>query len=62
MKITDIQFTDEDRTNKGMRKDLNYLNKLFKGDLPEWLVGNVMKVRRNDNNKDLGLLNSKALF
>jgi hypothetical protein len=60
MKITEITFTEKDKKNKGMRKDLNYLSKVFKGDLPKWLVDKVMTIRRKE--QSLGSLNIKSVF
>jgi len=59
MKITDINFIEEDKTDKHLRKDITYLCKLFGQDsLPEWLVNKILKIRRNDRN--FALLSSKG--
>ncbi len=58
--LADIVFTNEDKGNKGLRKDLNYLTKLFGKNLPEWLVYNVLRIRRNE--RSLQLLNNNSVF
>ncbi len=55
-----IVYTDEDRKDKRLRKDIDYLNKVFKGETPKWLVDNVIKIRRND--RKAKPLSRKSIF
>lgn len=48
-----INFLEEDKKDKGLRKDITYLTKLFKDKLPKWLVDNVLKVRRGSRGSKL---------
>jgi hypothetical protein len=44
--VSEIKFIEEDKKDKGLRKDINYLVKMFGEKIPKWLVTNVLKVRR----------------
>ncbi|MGR3302379.1 MAG: hypothetical protein ACUZ8I_07720 [Candidatus Scalindua sp.] len=60
IRITDIQFTDEDRKDKQMRKSIAYLKKVFEEDIPEWIIDGMMKICRND--RHIELLSKKSIF
>ena len=55
-------LSEEERTNKRVRKDLSYLNKVFKGKIPKWMVDGVKDVYKRTKNIDRSKLNDKGVF
>ena len=49
-------LSEEERMSKRVRRDLSYLNKVFKGNLPKWMVDGAKNIYHRTKNQDLSKL------